>query len=68
MDNFRQIAGGGDLAGAKGLTLADQDAIDDANAALCSTRIWNKRECTAATVASDQRRRELARTEQEGGV
>lgn len=52
------------LAGAQGLTLGDQEAIDRVTDASCAAGALTQRECDRAAVASAERRR----AELEGGL
>ena len=55
-----QLALGSSLPGAKGMTIADQDAIDDTVAGGCAIRFYDVGPCRRHTKASAERRRELA--------
>lgn len=55
-----RLALGGSLPGTKGLTIADQDAIDDTVAGGCAIRFYDVGPCRRHTRASAERRQELA--------
>lgn len=55
VDGLRQTIGN-ELPGAKGLTIADQEAIDDTVARGCRAGVWEARECDLHTKASIERR------------
>ncbi len=44
------------LPGAQGLTIEDQNKIDDAMAGLCASGVYDRDKCAAHTVASAERR------------
>lgn len=50
---------GNTIPGTKGETLEDQDRIDEHVARACAAQVYTAEECTAHTVASDERRLEL---------
>lgn len=50
---------GEELPGARGLTLEDQDRIDDTLARGCATGVWSRAACDRHTQASFERRQEL---------
>lgn len=56
---LKRVAGG-ELPGAKGLSIADQDRIDDTVARGCATGIYPATACARHTIASRNRRAELA--------
>ena len=51
---------GQELPGAQGLTLEDQDRIDDTVARGCASGVFRRVDCTRHSGASAERRRELA--------
>lgn len=61
VDGLREVVGD-ELPGARGQTLADQEAIDSVVARGCATGLFTRTQCEEHTAVSYERRRELRGT------